>query len=496
MQNITEQQIQAMAPNAAAVANGRKISQKGGFVRLERSADDTFYLGECTGSGKSNYITSVDFLDPANPVCRCSCPSRQFPCKHGLALLFEILAKKKFGICEIPEDIQKKREKKQARDAKAEAREAGESEGTDEQSPEALEAAAKKKAAAAKSAKAARAKKIKKQLEGLELTSKLVQDLMRAGLGTMGGTAVKTYEQLSKQLGDYYLPGPQRLLNGLILEISAFQKDAREEHYEAAVDILEKLWTLVKKSEKYLTDKLEKDDVELDDSELYEELGGIWKLSELEALGRSKSEVDLAQLSFWVTFDAARKEYIDTGCWADLATGEIFMTYNYRPVKALKYVKAEDTVFGVAHIPTAACYPGEGNLRIRWEGAQIRGLEAGDLQKLRSMAVSSLGTEVKAVKNILKNALADPMLIRMISFELIGRMGEEYVLRTAEGETIVLGNAPGMEATTDRLALLPDNRLLENQVLLGAFYYDGESRRLKLQPLSILTDTDVVRLLY
>ena len=70
------------------------------------------------------------------------------------------------------------------------------------------------------------------------------------------------------------------------------------------------------------------------------------------------------------------------------------------------------------------------------------------------------------------------------------------MLRTAEGETIVLGNAPGMEATTDRLALLPDNRLLENQVLLGAFYYDGESRRLKLQPLSIVTDTDVVRLLY
>ncbi|MCH5270223.1 MAG: SWIM zinc finger family protein [Lachnospiraceae bacterium] len=493
MQNITEQQIQAMAPNAAAVANGRKISQKGGFVRLERSADDTFYLGECTGSGKSNYITSVDFLDPANPVCRCSCPSRQFPCKHGLALLFEILGKKNFDICEVPEDIQKKREKKQARDAKAEAEKSGESE---ELSEEAAEAVAKKKAAAVKSARAARSKKIKKQLEGLELTSKLMQELLRAGLGTMGGTVIKTYEQLSKQLGDYYLPGPQRLLNGLIIEISAFQKDAEEEHYEAAVDILEKLWTLVKKSEKYLTDKLKKDDVELDDSELYEELGGIWKLSELEALGRSRSEIDLAQLSFWVTFDAARKEYIDTGCWADLETGEIFMTYNYRPLKALKYVKAEDTVFGVVHIPMAACYPGEGNLRIRWDGAQIRNLEAADLQKLRSMAVSSLGAEAKIVKNILKNALADPMLIRMLSFELIGKMGEDYVLKTAEGETIVLGNAPGMEATTDRLALLPDNRLLENQVLLGAFYYDGESRRLKLQPLSILTETDVVRLLY
>ena len=98
MQEITEQQIFAMAPNQSAVANAKKISQKGGFVRLECSADDTFYMGECSGSGKSNYITSVDFIDAASPVCRCSCPSRQFPCKHGLALLFEISAKKNFGV--------------------------------------------------------------------------------------------------------------------------------------------------------------------------------------------------------------------------------------------------------------------------------------------------------------------------------------------------------------------------------------------------------------
>ena len=119
MREITEQQIIAMAPNQSAVANAKKISQKGGFVKLERSSDDTFYMGECSGSGKSNYVTSVDFIDAASPVCRCTCPSRQFPCKHGLALLFEINVGKNFGVCEIPEDIQKKREKKQARADKA-----------------------------------------------------------------------------------------------------------------------------------------------------------------------------------------------------------------------------------------------------------------------------------------------------------------------------------------------------------------------------------------
>ena len=70
MQQITEQQILAIAPNPAAASNGKKISQKGGFVRLEKSADETFYMGECTGSGRSNYITSADFINPEAPVYR------------------------------------------------------------------------------------------------------------------------------------------------------------------------------------------------------------------------------------------------------------------------------------------------------------------------------------------------------------------------------------------------------------------------------------------
>ena len=45
MREVNEQQILALAPNAAAASNGKKISQKGGFVKLERSEDDTFYMG-------------------------------------------------------------------------------------------------------------------------------------------------------------------------------------------------------------------------------------------------------------------------------------------------------------------------------------------------------------------------------------------------------------------------------------------------------------------
>ena len=480
MIQITQQMIDALAPNPAASSNARKISQKGGFIRLERSADETFYLGECTGSGASRYITSADFLDPAVPVFRCSCPSHQFPCKHSLALLCEMMAGKPFAVCDIPDDILQKRAKKAARAAKSE------SDGDGAEAPK----------APPKVNRAARTKKLQRQLEGLELTARLVQDLMNAGLGTMGGTALATYRTLAKQLGDYYLPGPQRLLNRLILEISAFQKDGDDAHYESAIDVLEKLWALVKKSRQYLTEKVESGRVEQDASLLFEELGGVWKLSELEALGLAKQNARLAQLSFWVAFDAARGEYIDTGCWADLDTGEVSLTYHYRPVKALKYVKQEDTFFGAARIPALAYSPGEGSRRVRWESAELLPLEPGDLDGLRRCAASDLAAEVKAAKNLLKNTLSGPAVYRLLRFARIGRAGDVLALQDTVGGTIALGDLPGMEPTTARLTLLPDPSLLESQVLLGAFWYDGAERRMKLQPLSIVTADQVVRLLY
>lgn len=118
MRTFSEQQIAAFAPNANAVSNGRKISAGGGFVSRMRSADDSFYMGECKGSGKSNYVVSADFADEDHPVFRCSCPSRQFPCKHSLALMCEMAAGKDFMLGEIPADILDKREKKQAREKK------------------------------------------------------------------------------------------------------------------------------------------------------------------------------------------------------------------------------------------------------------------------------------------------------------------------------------------------------------------------------------------
>ncbi len=490
MKNITEQQILSLAPNPAAAANGKKISKSGGFTRLFKSADDTFFMGECKGSGKNPYIVSADYIDPAKPVFRCSCPSRQFPCKHSLGLMYEMMAEKRFENCDIPEDIVRKRSKIAAKNAPEKPAE--------ELTPEEAAKLEKKKSAAAKNAVKAKTAKLQKQLEGLELCEKAVKELISAGLGTMGGTSLSTYQSLSKQLGDYYLIGPQRLLNKLIFEITAFQSDNKEFHYDNAIDVLEKLYSLIKKSRAYINSKLESGDVTPDDDILYEELGGAWKISELEALGKCEKNARLAQLSFWVTFDEGRKEYIDTGVWLELNSARVYLTKNYRPLKSLKYVKADDTIFGAMNVPSMAVYPGDGNVRIRWDSAEFSELSDDDFKKIRAAAEKSISACSKEIKNLLKNAMQSPILYKLVEFANIGKIGDSFVLKQSCGDTVTLLDCSELEPTVERLAILPNKSLLENGVMLCGFWYDASSRFICAQPLCIIpnSESSVIRLLY
>ncbi len=476
MKQITEQFIASLSPNAAALANARSISQKGGFVNRHCSDDDTFYLGECSGSGQSNYITSADFADPDAAVLRCSCPSRQHPCKHGLALLYEISSGKAFSPCEIPQDILDKRARKEARVEKKESTE--------------------KTEGPPKINKGARTKKLKKQLEGIDLAEKMMIELADSGLGSMGGSSAKAYRDLAKQLGDYYLPGVQLLVRRITLEIEEFQNDSDHRHYREAAKILVHLNALLKKARTYLTEKLENEALEDDNSVLYEELGGIWQLERLKQLGLYKENARLIQLSFNVYYDAGREEYIDLGYWADIESGEIFAAVNYRPIKALKHVKQEDTIFELAEIPALTWYPGGLNRRARWEQASFTPLTPELLVQLRQKASTDIATAVKAVKNQIKNPLEDDFAALMVSFRRIGKIGNDTVLEDNTGATIMLANRPGVEDTVQRISMLPDNAMLENQVLFGAFFYDETTRRVALQPYSIITDNAILRLQY
>ncbi|SEN74971.1 SWIM zinc finger [Mucilaginibacter gossypiicola] len=79
---LTEDQIYALAPDEASKKAGRDLANPAKWV--SKGINEQALWGECQGSGSKPYQTQVDLSAIA---FKCSCPSRKFPCKHGLGLM-------------------------------------------------------------------------------------------------------------------------------------------------------------------------------------------------------------------------------------------------------------------------------------------------------------------------------------------------------------------------------------------------------------------------
>jgi hypothetical protein len=79
---LTEEQVMALVPDDASRKAGRELSSPSKWVT--KGANEQALWGECQGSGSKPYRTQVDL---AGMAFKCSCPSRKFPCKHGIGLL-------------------------------------------------------------------------------------------------------------------------------------------------------------------------------------------------------------------------------------------------------------------------------------------------------------------------------------------------------------------------------------------------------------------------
>ncbi|WP_018637607.1 SWIM zinc finger family protein [Parafrankia elaeagni] len=81
---VTRETVLALAPDAAAARAGERLSGVSNWSGLGTSGDAAW--GACRGSGATPYRVVV--LCGAEAASTCSCPSRKFPCKHALGLLF------------------------------------------------------------------------------------------------------------------------------------------------------------------------------------------------------------------------------------------------------------------------------------------------------------------------------------------------------------------------------------------------------------------------
>jgi hypothetical protein len=198
---LTADQIRALAPDPASAKAGQGLANPRKWATLgwsERAA-----WGECQGSAREPYRTQID-LD--EPTFRCSCPSRKFPCKHGIGLLL-LLASQPAAFAQgapppwVAEWLAKRDQSAQQRAAKQERA-----------APPADPGAQKQRAAAQARTVAAREAKV---VAGVEELGRWLRDLVRQGLASAQGRPHSYWESIAARMVDAQAPGLARMIREL-----------------------------------------------------------------------------------------------------------------------------------------------------------------------------------------------------------------------------------------------------------------------------------------
>ena len=88
--SLTRERIESLAPDQASLAAALKLAKPTTWPVLAANADASVLWGECQGSGSTPYRVVVS---PDDTGYKCTCPSRKFPCKHVLAVLWLLIDK-------------------------------------------------------------------------------------------------------------------------------------------------------------------------------------------------------------------------------------------------------------------------------------------------------------------------------------------------------------------------------------------------------------------
>ncbi|WML90930.1 SWIM zinc finger family protein [Thiothrix lacustris] len=195
MTTWTTAQVAALSPDAASLKAGEKLSQPHQWQTLGQA--DGVLWGEIKGSGKNPYQTAIALAEPA---FKCSCPSRKFPCKHGLglALVFAAHPDKLTGN-EPPVWLQEWLEKRGQRAQKQADKAAAKDEPVDE-------ATLQKRAAAQQKRNAAREDKVN---AGITELQRWLSDLIRQGLANSDDNQ---WQRMAARMVDAQAPGLARSL--------------------------------------------------------------------------------------------------------------------------------------------------------------------------------------------------------------------------------------------------------------------------------------------
>jgi len=233
MNRLTEDQIAQLAPDAASLKAGRELANERKWLICKYNS--RVLWGEVQGSGNTPYRTQIDLQATA---FKCSCPSRKFPCKHGLGLLF-LWTAKSGALKETAQEpdwvngwIEKRHSGAQA------GGETLNDAPSDATNPATDNTADDKRAKDKAKREDERLLSVQAGAAELEL---LLRDLLRAGLHTIPEKGADFFEKSIRRMVDAKAPGLGNLLRN-------FNKINYFNGYEWHADVLEnaaKTWLLL-----------------------------------------------------------------------------------------------------------------------------------------------------------------------------------------------------------------------------------------------------------
>lgn len=93
--------VESLAPDQPSLKAAAGLAKPAKWMGLASGAAGALIWGECAGSGANPYRVMADLRDYGS---KCTCPSRKFPCKHALALLWlKAEARDPFADADIPD---------------------------------------------------------------------------------------------------------------------------------------------------------------------------------------------------------------------------------------------------------------------------------------------------------------------------------------------------------------------------------------------------------
>ena len=185
--SLSVDELLLLAPDASSVKAAKGLVIPGKWPRLQY--DETAVWGECQGSGSKPYQTQIDLSGPA---FRCTCPSRKFPCKHGLALgLLHLQQPETFTQAEPPGWVSEWLASRAQRAERQERRQAAE----ETPAPADPQSAARREAA-----------RHQRMTDGLAELETWLADRLRQGLAQLPGQP-ELWSTMAARLVDAQLPG-------------------------------------------------------------------------------------------------------------------------------------------------------------------------------------------------------------------------------------------------------------------------------------------------